>query len=65
MEPATPRFLVGFINHCATTGTPLIAFLRVAALAESGAEGIGQDKRGMPSCQSALPVQGLEPECPS
>ena len=29
MEPATSWFLVGFVNHCATTGTPTyIFFLR-------------------------------------
>ena len=27
IEPTIPWFLVGFVNHCATTGTPLISFL--------------------------------------
>ena len=27
IEPAVSWFLVGFVNHCATTGTPTIAFL--------------------------------------
>ena len=26
-EPATSWFLVGFVNHCATTGTPFLPFL--------------------------------------
>ena len=26
MEPATSWFLVGFVNHCATTGTPDFGF---------------------------------------
>ena len=27
IEPATSRFLVGFVNHCATTGTPCLVLL--------------------------------------
>ena len=26
IEPATSWFLVGFVNHCATMGTPLLSF---------------------------------------
>ena len=29
IEPSTSCFLVGFINHCAMTGTPAIVFLNV------------------------------------
>ena len=28
MEPATSWFLVGFVNHCATTGTPEMCDLK-------------------------------------
>ena len=28
IEPATSWFLIGFVNHCATTGTPISDFLK-------------------------------------
>ena len=33
MEPATSWFLVGFLNHCATTGTPKLEIFLMSLLA--------------------------------
>ena len=35
IEPATPWFLVGFLNHCATTGTPSLLSWVIITLQES------------------------------
>ena len=36
IEPATSWFLVGFVNHCTTTGTPLASDLIMLAVLQNG-----------------------------